>query len=96
MVTGKMLLCEKLGIMSKLAVVDKLLVTAVDRLFGAVVNKLLVSVVDKLKVHILVVNRLAAVSLAGKWVDIDLDLGNGSGGDQFVDQALIPGIGSVL
>ncbi|KAG9289677.1 hypothetical protein G9A89_014412 [Geosiphon pyriformis] len=58
-------------------VVFKLVVGA-DKLFGTTADKLLVAVVDKLKIDILVVDRLVAASLAGKWFDIGLDLGSDS------------------
>ncbi|KAG9305853.1 hypothetical protein G9A89_006264 [Geosiphon pyriformis] len=54
------------------------LVVGADKLFGATADKLLVAVVDKLEVDILMVDRLVAVLLAGKWFDIGLDLGNDS------------------
>ncbi|KAG9289642.1 hypothetical protein G9A89_014377 [Geosiphon pyriformis] len=90
------------GVVFELVEVNKLLVTVVDRLLRAVVDKLLVAVVDSLEVHILVVDILVTVLLAGKWVDIDLDLDDSSEseicnqGDRFVDQALIPRISDVL
>ncbi|KAG9305695.1 hypothetical protein G9A89_022617 [Geosiphon pyriformis] len=52
------------------------LVVGADKLIGAVADKLLVAAVNKLEVDILVVDRLVAVSLAGKWFDIGLDLGS--------------------
>ncbi|KAG9292584.1 hypothetical protein G9A89_006955 [Geosiphon pyriformis] len=42
------------------------LVVGTDKLFGAVADKLPVAAVDKLEINILVVDRLVAVSLAGK------------------------------
>ncbi|KAG9302006.1 hypothetical protein G9A89_021050 [Geosiphon pyriformis] len=49
-----------------------------DKLFGAVADKLPVAAVDKLEVDILVVDRLIAALMAGKWFDIGLDLDIGS------------------
>ncbi|KAG9285516.1 hypothetical protein G9A89_006504 [Geosiphon pyriformis] len=54
------------------------LVVGANKLFGAAADKLLVAAVDKLEVNILVVDRLVAVLLAGKWFDIGLDLSSDS------------------
>ncbi|KAG9287855.1 hypothetical protein G9A89_017450 [Geosiphon pyriformis] len=51
----------------------RLLVTVVDILWMAVVDILLVAVVDKLGSDILVLDKLAAVSLAGKCFNFALD-----------------------
>ncbi|KAG9290362.1 hypothetical protein G9A89_007093 [Geosiphon pyriformis] len=61
--------------------VDKLLVTAVDILWMAVVDILLMAVVDKLGSDILVLDKLAAASLAGKCfgIDFDFDIDSGFG-----------------
>ncbi|KAG9304663.1 hypothetical protein G9A89_021443 [Geosiphon pyriformis] len=53
---------------------DKLFGAAADKLLEAAVDKLLVAVVNKLKVDILAVDRSVAVSLAGRYFDIGLDL----------------------
>ncbi|KAG9296568.1 hypothetical protein G9A89_015160 [Geosiphon pyriformis] len=53
--------------------IDRLLVAVVNILWMAVVNILLVAVIDKLGSDILVLNKLAAVSLIGKCFGIDLD-----------------------
>ncbi|KAG9284851.1 hypothetical protein G9A89_003774 [Geosiphon pyriformis] len=63
--------------------VDRLLVTGVDILWMAAVNILLVVAVDKLGSNILVLDKLAVVSLADKCfdfaLDFDIDLGFGIG-----------------
>ncbi|KAG9302099.1 hypothetical protein G9A89_000722 [Geosiphon pyriformis] len=57
-------------VVSELIGVDRLLVAAVDILQVVTIDILLVAVVDKLESNILVLGKLAAVSLAGKCFDI--------------------------
>ncbi|KAG9285292.1 hypothetical protein G9A89_001426 [Geosiphon pyriformis] len=70
------------------AVVDILRMAVVDILLMAVVDILLVAVVDKLGSDILMLNKLAAASLVGKFfgIDLDFDIDSGFGiGDRDFD-----------
>ncbi|KAG9304863.1 hypothetical protein G9A89_001761 [Geosiphon pyriformis] len=96
-VAGGILLLS-FGVVFELMVeIDKLFGAAANKLLKTAVDKLLEAAVDKLKIDILVVDRLVAVSLAGKYFDIglDLDLDNdsefGTGNRDFCINFLIIG-----